>query len=326
MNDEIEELLEEMGLKSTEKSIEPSSLENSFYQYKGKIKRSKQYTPPSFGDIHALKEKACISTSDIAKFCMVISKTAMKWTSPSYHENKKYIPSSVWLALVEAAGMKEKSLLTPRQPDIRIEIFETHTSPSKHELWQLYAMSLMSKQEIAKATGINEKKLSDNFKRGKIPYDSFSFIDKSSSSKLETETSDLTFDEWRKLKSVICPQKRTHPPLIREACISKNTQFDIYAHKRESKVTVSKSTNKASFQIRKSMPLYLDTDAIYSPPNKREVRAILVFLGISFHEAAIVMGCSFNRINRFIDGEIKPSYYEWRRLLEVFQLSSHREI
>lgn len=325
MDKSVQELIDELGLNTFTNPLNSKTLADYAFQYKGKIRPNSNYENPTIQDIHSIKNNHSLTTNDIARFTLVSSRTASKWASPRFHENSKIVPASAWQALLEALEIKERIRFKPRYPDVRSEVYETSTRPTKHEFWQLLKMSMISKKKLSELSKISFEKIARNSVRGELEFENFSFVEQLSGRKLKTSNTDFSFDEWVILKPLICPAKIYHAPKVRASTISKVSDFDI--NKKEQHF--ESCNNKiiySQLSLKRSTPYYVDTDEKYTPPNKHEFLAIMIFVGISITEMALIMSCTKSKIERILNGENRPSFYEWRRLLEVFNLSSGRNI
>lgn len=325
MDKSVQDLIDELGLNTFTNPLNQKTLVDYAFQYKGKIRPNSNYDTPSIQDIHSIKNNHSLTTNDIARFCLISSRTASKWVSPPFHEQSKIVPASAWQALLEALEIKERMEFKPRYPDIRTEVYETSARPTKHEFWQLLKMSMLNKKKISELSKISFEKICKNSVRGELEFENFSFVEQVSGRKLKTSSTDFSFNEWLILKPIICPAKIYHAPKIRASVISKVSDFDV--NKKEQNLNESnKKVIYSQLSLKRSTPYYLDTDEKYTPPNKQEFLAVMIFVGISITEIALIMSCTKSKIERIIKGENRPSFYEWRRLLEVFNLSSRRNI
>lgn len=333
MNKEMDQLFSLLEQSESKVKLNEKALQHYAFQSHGKIYPNKSYSPPSINDLHAIKLNNGLSTADIYRFLQRDSRTVGGWFSPRFHEKKGVVPASAWQLLLEALELKERLILKPRYPDIRVEVFQTSQRPTKHEFYQLMAMSRLSNKALALETEIDLLQIKKNNKRGSIKFDkhNFTFTPAQNSRKLQTEDCDFSFEQWLKIKPLICPRARHIPPLISKATISLETDYQANNRIRKSsnkKVLDSRNeTELVQIDLNIETPFYISNASNnYKAPTKYEFLAVLVFLGISIEELALIISCTINRVHRLIDGEEMIHFYEWRRLLEVFNLVTHRKI
>jgi|TARA_R100001509_G_scaffold165739_2_gene149501 DNA-binding transcriptional regulator YiaG len=328
MEKTVQNLLDDLALNTSSNKLNQATLEHYAFQHHGKIRPVSKYSPPSLIDIHAVKEAHSLRTNDLARYWVVASKTASKWCSPSFHEKGQVVPASAWQSLLERLELKERIVFKPRYPDIRAEVFSTSQRPTKHEFWQMIKMKMLTKKKLAELSGVPFEKISENSIKGKLEYDGFSFVPQASGRKLATEDTSFTFEEWQKIKPIICPPKIYHPPKVRACVLSKVTNFDVNKGASDDGLQISAEQRNtlAQISLKRNSPYYLETSINYAPPNKYEFLAMMIFIGLSISEMALIMSCTKTKIEQIIDGKKRPSFYEWRRLLEVFNLTSWRNI
>lgn len=333
MGNNIDDLFDSLELRESNSPLNEKTLEHYAFQSHGQIYPGKNYAPPTINDLHNLKKKSDLSTSDISRFLQRDSRTVSAWFSPRFHEKKETVPAAAWHLLLEALEMKERLLLKPRYPDIRVEVFATSTRPYKHEFWQLLAMSRLSNSALSKATGIQLEKIKENNERGLLKFDEhdFSFTPTTTGRKLQTTETNFTFEEWLKIKAIICPSARHIPPTLSVVTIS--TESDYQANNKirkrnNGKVYDSRSENElVEIDLNPRTPFYVcNTSKPYRIPTKHEFKAVFVWLGISIKELSLIISCTVKRVHRLLDGEEMIHFYEWRRLLEVFNLVAHRKL
>ncbi|MAD96254.1 MAG: hypothetical protein CMB99_02905 [Flavobacteriaceae bacterium] len=333
MNDNIDNLFTDFEVNEGTQGIsEYSKLDNAF-QHHGKIRPNKKYSNPSINDIHTLKSDYSLSTADVARFLVRDYNRVSDWFSDSWHERShNFIPSAAWQSLLEALNIKERMNLTPRYPDIRTEVFETSTRPNKHEFWQLMVMAQISSKKLAELSGVEWAKIKDNKVRGALKFDGFEFAHTVSKRKLHTSPCTFSFDEWIRIRDIITPKKRHHPPKIRAAVTSSTSDYKIYKKDRQrdkiNKVKKQANSNqKVEINLKDpSSPFFYSASENYTPPSSYEFIAILTWLGISIRECALIMSCTQKKVEDIIDAKSLPLYYEWRRLLEVFNLVEGRKL
>ncbi|KZN63355.1 hypothetical protein [Pseudoalteromonas luteoviolacea] len=331
MNENIDNLFEHLNVTEITKGISYSSRLDNAFQHHGKIRPNKKYSNPSINDIHNLKSEYSLSTADVARFLVRDYSRVSDWFSDSWHERSNFVPAAAWQSLLEALDIKERMTLTPRYPDIRTEVFETSTRPTKHEFWQLMAMAQISSKKLSELSGVEWEKIKENKVRGALKFEGFEFAHTVSKRKLHTLPSTFTFEEWVKIKDIITPKKRHHPPRIRAAVTSSTSNYKIYKKDRTRDKNKARDTNNSTRKVEinlkdPSTPFFIPTDDLYIPPSSYEFIAILTWLGISIRECSLIMSCTQKKVEDIIDAKALPLYYEWRRLLEVFNLVEGKKL
>ncbi len=319
------------------------------------IKPNPKYRDPTPHDIGLFKKKTGMSTGEMARWLVLDNRYLNSLISATGFEKGNRMPSAMWGQLCEAAGLTDRLQLRPIFADIREEVVQTtEVLPTKHELHLLFGLSGQLYEDIAAGTGIPLDKLSSNAIRGDVVINeelTYVATPDDQLSNVHTTTCNLTINEWHKIRKFVGIDDSyvTRPPALRNCVFGTETGFSSpyghirKAHKDDAPLAIDETL--ATLSYNKTECVYASAGVQYSPPTPLELRAIIFWTGYSLGELSMLLGMrpkelgflsSKNAINHV---SIHPktqkayppktkfiSFAQWRRFLEVFNLSKPRKL
>lgn len=328
-----------------------------------KVVQNLAYEPPTPADIAQLKEITGQTTGDLARFACVDKRKINAWVSQRGFEKGERIPSSVWSALLESADLTQRFTLKPRYADIREDVLRTtQVIPTKHELFLITGIAGKSLEQLATESSLPIELLKANVIRGQFVFDeNDNFIPNDNPdllSKIQTVTAKLTLDQWASLRTAFGIEGisfLTMPPQVRNCTLSNKIDPRFSTGKGKGDRTTESSIVElpelvkkdpqelANYDYSKETAFFEHFEGLYSPPTHKELRQIFTWTGYTLAEIALIMDIrvrdltflmSHHSVRERENQNNEPKrakiqfvkYYQWRRLLEVFNLVPQHKI